>query len=197
MPKGSDNTSNSSNTFTPASTSTTIRIPTYVYEKIETQAITEDKTVSSIINNILKKYITWDQFVGEIGFVFMQKPFVRSIFEFLSEEQVVKAARTTCYVGMKDAIAFIHGKNDVESVIDVIKLWLNASQFPNKITMQPQEENNKVEIRIQHNLGQKCSAYMKTLLSLLFYDLGMKANKINSGDQFLSMVFEKLTKKAT
>lgn len=195
MPKGSDNTSNTSNTFTPSSNSTTVRIPTYVYEKIESQAITEDKTVSSIINNILKKYITWDQFVGEIGFVFMQKPFVRSIFEFLSEEQVVKAAKTTCYVGMKDAIAFIHGKNDVESVIDVIKLWLNASQFPNKISML-QQENNNVEIRIQHNLGQKCSAYMKTLLSLLFYDLGMKANKINSGDQSLIMVFEKLTKKA-
>lgn len=185
-------------------TNTTIRIPNDVYQKIETQAATEDKTVSFIINNILRKYVSWDQFVGEIGFVFLQKPFVRSIFEFLSEEQVVKAAKTTCYVGMKDAISFIHGKTDVDSVIDVIKLWLNASQFPNKIITKhhkegekEKEKDDRIEIRIQHNLGQKCSAYMKTLLSLLFADLNMKAENIKSGDQSLIVVFQSLPKRKT
>ncbi len=62
-------------------TNTAIRIPTEIYEKIEFQASTEDKTVSAIINNILRKYVSWDQFVSDVGFVFLQKPFVRNIFE--------------------------------------------------------------------------------------------------------------------
>ena len=58
-----------------STTSTVICIPTEIYEKIEFQASTEDKTVSAIINHILRKYVSWDQFVSDIGFVFLQKPF--------------------------------------------------------------------------------------------------------------------------
>ena len=53
-------------------TNTAIRIPTDIYEKIEFQASTEDKTVSAIINNILRKYATYDHFVSDIGLVFLQ-----------------------------------------------------------------------------------------------------------------------------
>ena len=74
-------------------TNTAIRIPTEIYEKIEFQASTEDKTVSAIINNILRKYVSWDQFVSDVGFVFLQKPFVRNIFEHVSDDDMVKAAK--------------------------------------------------------------------------------------------------------
>ena len=144
------------NSSTPNTINTAIRIPTDVYEKINNQAIQEDKTVSSIINHILRKYVSWDQFVSDVGFVFLQKPFVQSIFEHISEEDLVKAARTVCYTGMRDAISFIHGKNDVDSIIDVIKLWLSASKFTNTVI----KSENTVELRIQHNLSQKCSLYM-------------------------------------
>lgn len=176
-------TSSSSSSST---TNTAIRIPTDVYEKIEMQALTEDKTVSAIINNILRKYVTWDQFISDIGFVFLQKPFVRNIFENISEEDIVKAAKTTCYIGMKDAISFIHGKNDIESIVDVIKLWLSASNFPNKII----KDENKIEIRIQHQLGRKCSVYMGTLLSLLFADLNIKIEKSTLSDHSLIVTFK-------
>jgi hypothetical protein len=138
-----------------STTNTAIRIPSDIYKKISTQADQENKTVSSIINDVLRKYVTWDQFVSDIGFVFLQKPFVLNIFEYVSDEGIIRAAKTSCYTGMRDAISFIHGKNDVDAIIDVIKLWLSASKFTNTI-IKPE---NSVEVRIQHNLGQKCSLY--------------------------------------
>ena len=147
-----------------STTNTAIRIPTEIYEKIEFQAVTEDKTVSAIINNILRKYVSWDQFISDIGFVFLQKPFVRNVFEHISDDDLVKAAKTICYTGMRDAISFIHGKNDVESIIDVLKLWFNASHFTNKVI----HTDGNIEFRVQHNLGRKGSLYIGTLLSTLF-----------------------------
>lgn len=179
------NTSNQSSSRT-STTNTAIRIPSDIYKKISIQAIQEEKTVSSIINHVLRKYVTWDQFVNEIGFVFLQKPFVRSIFEHVSEEDLVKAAKTTCYTGMRDAISFIHGKNDVDSIIDVIKLWLSASKFTNTII----KSENIVEVRIQHNLGQKCSLYMGTLITMLFADLNMKPDKSMVKDHSLILTFK-------
>ena len=174
------------NSSAPNTINTAIRIPTDIYEKINNQAIQEDKTVSSIINHILRKYVSWDQFVSDVGFVFLQKPFVQSIFEHISEEDLVKAARTVCYSGMRDAISFIHGKNDVDSIIDVIKLWLSASKFTNTVI----KSENTVELRIQHNLSQKCSLYMGTLISMLFADLNMKPEKSLLRDHSLILTFK-------
>ena len=63
-----------------STTNTAIRIPSDTYKKISTQADQENKTVSSIINEVLRKYVTWDQFVSDIGFVFLQKLFSSQIF---------------------------------------------------------------------------------------------------------------------
>lgn len=170
---------------------TAIRIPTEIYEKIEFQATTEDKTVSSIINNILKKYVSWDQFVSDIGFVFLQKPFVRNIFEHISDEDLIKAAKTSCYTGMRDAISFIHGKNDVESIIDVLKLWFSASNFTNKVI----HSEGNIEFRVQHNLGRKGSLYIGTLISSLFADLNMKSKEALMKEHSLVIVFNSTAKK--
>jgi hypothetical protein len=174
-----------------STTNTAIRIPSDIYKKISTQADQENKTVSSIINEVLRKYVTWDQFVSDIGFVFLQKPFVRSIFEQVSDEDIIRAAQTSCYTGMRDAISFIHGRNDVDAIIDVIKLWLSASKFTNTII----NSENSVEIRIQHNLGQKCSLYMGALLTKLFADLNMKPEKSMLKDHSMILTFKKLQSK--
>ena len=174
-----------------STTNTAIRIPTEIYEKIEFQASTEVKTVSAIINNILRKYVSWDQFVSDIGFVFLQKPFVRNIFEHVSDDELVKAAKTSCYTGMRDAISFIHGKNDVESIVDVLKLWFSASNFINKVI----QVDGKTEFRIQHNLGRKGSLYIGTLISSLFADLNIKSKEALLKEHSLVIVFNSTSKK--
>lgn len=170
---------------------TAIRIPAEIYEKIEFQASAEDKTISAIINNVLRKYVSWDQFVSDIGFVFLQKPFVRNIFEHLSDEIIIKAARTSCYTGMRDAISFIHGKNDLESIVDVLKLWFSASNFNNKVI----QSDGKLEFRIQHNLGRKGSLYIGTLISSLFADLNIKSKESLLKEHSLVIVFNIVSKK--
>jgi hypothetical protein len=191
MAKSTSNRKIQSSSSSSSTTNTAIRIPSDIYRKISTQADQENKTVSSIINEVLRKYVTWDQFVSDIGFVFLQKPFVRNIFEHVSEEDLIKAAKTSCYAGMRDAISFIHGKNDVEAITDVIKLWLSASKFTNTII----KSENSIEVRIQHNLGQKCSLYMGALLSKLFADLSMKPEKSMLKDHSVILTFKSLQSK--
>ncbi|WP_316504484.1 hypothetical protein [Nitrosopumilus sp.] len=146
---------------------TAIRIPKDVYEKIEFEAESNNSNISSVINAALRKHVTWDQFVSDIGFVFMQKPFLRTIFEKISEGDLVMAARTTCHSGMRDAVVFIHGKIAVDAIVDVIKLWLSASDMPLRVV----KKTDMLEFRIQHNLGKKGSLYFSTLLITLFEEI--------------------------
>ena len=75
---------------------------------------------------------------------------------------------------MRDAISFIHGKNDIESIVDVLKLWFSASNFTNKVI----QADGKIEFRIQHNLGRKGFLYIGTLISSLFGDLNIKSKEV-------------------
>ena len=44
--------------------------------KLKLKSVSKDASVSTIINGILHKYVTWDQFVNDTGFIFLQKPFL-------------------------------------------------------------------------------------------------------------------------
>jgi hypothetical protein len=109
----------------------------------------------------------------------------------VSDDDLVKAAKTSCYTGMRDAISFIHGKNDVESIIDVLKLWFSASNFTNKVI----RDDGKIEFRIQHNLGRKGSLYIGTLISTLFADLNIKSKEALLKEHSLVIVFNSQSKK--
>ena len=177
----------------PATTNTAIRIPTEIYEKIEMQSISEGTNISTVINSILRKYVTWDQFVSDIGFIFLQKPFLRTLLEEIPESIVIKAAKTTCHAGMRDAISFIHGKIDMDSIIDVVRLWLSASNLPHRIITNDDDNNDgntTIEFRIQHNLGKKGSLYFGTLLSTLFGELGIAPKRSLLKDHSVIIIFK-------
>ena len=72
------------------------------------------------------------------------------------------------------AVVFIHGKIAVDVIIDVIKLWLSASDMPLRVV----KKEDIVEFRIQHNLGRKGSLYFSTLLMTLFDEIGVVPAKM-------------------
>ena len=74
---------------------------------------------------------------------------------------------------MRDAISFIHGRIDIDTIIDIVKLWLSASNIPLRII----RNKELLEFRIQHNLGKKGSLYFGTLLSSLFSELNISSKK--------------------
>lgn len=101
-------------------------------EKIEFQVITEDRTVSGIISNFIRKYVSRDQFISDIRFVFLHEPFVRNILKCFPDKDLVKTSKTLYYTGMRDTISFIHGRTDVKSVVGV-KLRFSTSNFTSKV----------------------------------------------------------------
>ena len=173
------------------STSTTIRIPNDVYDKIEFEASSHDSHVSTIINNILRKYATWDRFVSDVGFMYMQKPLLRSLFDKISDKDVMQVSKTTGYARTRDAVLFIGGKVNVKSIVDVVKLWLTSSKIPIRII----KNDESIEFIVQHNLGIKWSIYFVTLLKELFSELKISAIEEDIEDHTVEITFALKTKK--
>jgi len=173
-----------------ANVSTTIRIPKKVFEKIELEATTQDSNISNLINSILRKYVSWDRFVGDIGYMHMSKAFLRSMFEKITEKDMEKLATTTGYGRMRDAILFINGKVDLDGTINVIKLWLSASEIPIRVI----KESEYVEFIVPHNLGQKWSMYFGIILKTIFEELDLSLKKEDLEEHTVTMIFSTNTK---
>ena len=173
------------------STSTTIRIPNDVYEKIEFEASSHDSHVSTVINSILRKYATWDRFVSDVGFMYMQKPLLRAFFEKISDKDVAQVSKTVGYARTRDAILFVGGKVNVKTIVDVVKLWLTSSKIPIRVI----EKDESIEFIVQHNLGKKWSIYFATLLKELFSELKLSSIEEDIEDHTVEITFALKPKK--
>jgi len=173
------------------STSTTIRIPNDVYDKIEFEASSHDSHVSTVINNILRKYATWDRFVSDVGFMYMQKPLLRALLDKISDRDIVQVSKTVGYARTRDAVLFIGGKVNVKAIINVVKLWLTSSKIPIRII----ENDDSIEFIVQHNLGRKWSIYFITLLKELFSELKITTIEEDVEDHTVEITFALKTKK--
>ena len=176
---------------TVVSVSTTIRIPKDVYDKIEFEASSHNSHVSTVINNILRKYATWDRFVSDVGFMYMQKPLLRALFEKISDKDVTQVSKTIGYARTRDAVLFIGGKVNVKAIVDVVKLWLTSSKIPIRVI----EKEESIEFIVQHNLGKKWSIYFVTLLKELFSELKLSSIEEDIEDHTVEITFALKPKK--
>ncbi|MGN6346586.1 MAG: hypothetical protein ACTHME_02670 [Candidatus Nitrosocosmicus sp.] len=95
-------------------------------------------------------------------------------FEHILDEDIIYGAKNICYAGLRDAITFIHGKVDANSILDVIKLWLSASNLSFKII----SNKNVIEIRIHHDIGKKTSLYIGSVIEKLLSEVGAKTERL-------------------
>ena len=168
-----------------SSVSTTTRIPSDIYDKIEFEAEANNSNISTVIVNILRKHTTWDRFVGDIGFMYMQKPLLRALFDKLSEKEMTNLAKTIGYSRSRDAILFINGKFNMPGIIKVVKLWLTSSNIP----IRTIEKEDSIEFIVQHNLGSKWSIYFTTILKELFSELNISTIEEDIEDHTVEITF--------
>ena len=173
------------------SISTTIRIPKDVYDKIEFDALSHNSHVSTVINNILRKYATWDMFVSDVGFMYMQKPLLRAFFEKIPDKDITQVSKTIGYARTRDAILFIGGKVNIKTIVNVVKLWLTSSKVPIRVI----EKEESIEFIVQHNLGKKWSIYFVTLLKELFSEIKISTIEEDIEDHTVEITFALKPKK--
>lgn len=61
--------------------------------KINYKAEQDGISLNTLINQILKRYVEWDMYVGKAGMVPISKPVVKKLFQELSEEEVINMSK--------------------------------------------------------------------------------------------------------
>jgi hypothetical protein len=158
--------------------------------KLEAESELESITLNTLVGKILTKYVEWDSFAEDSGFVFVTKNFVKSLLTEVPNKTIENIGKTTCKSSLRDAILYLHGEVDDHTFIDTLDKWLSASHIP----FRKIEKNEKKKYIIQHDLGHKWSLYFSTLISSIIVEIGYSLDNQILDEQLISFEFNKSDK---
>lgn len=135
--------------------------------KINAKAEQEDISLNTLINRILKRYSEWDMYEGKAGMIPVNRRVIKTLFEGLSKEELVKMSREVAKNEVYNIALFMKGKSklDVDSFIS----WF-LSRMKNCTEITENKENYNKTYILKHDLGENWSLYHKTVLDSIFMD---------------------------
>lgn len=64
-----------------------VRIPEEIKEKLENESKIANLTLNTMIGQILSRFVSWDRFAEDTGFVFIQKHFLKDLLVEINEKK--------------------------------------------------------------------------------------------------------------
>ena len=158
--------------------SITYRLPAYVVDELETEAMQKNISQNVLVKQILEKFVNWDRFADKIGIIPIPKAILESLGDNMEGEhinQIIDALVPT----IKDSVMFIKGKYDLKRCIETLEDYMRVSGM----LSDHRTEGDIHHFIIQHELGIKWSLFTEQLLKEIFHSfLPEKALKCQTTD---------------
>ncbi len=158
------------------------RVSEDIKNKLEDEAEMKGSTINTLTSNVLTKHVNWDRFAEDIGFVFLTKPFLRAILDEVDEKTMKLIAVSTCRGAIRDAVLFLKGEMNKDTIIEAFDLWFAASHIP----FRHIKKSDLDRYIVQHGLGKKWSIYTGAVVNVLLNEIGYKVINQKSEDQSIS-----------
>jgi len=91
------------------------RLDKTLYELLQSDSRKKGISLNSLINSIANRYISWERYAAEVGFVPLAKETVRLIFDSLEEKKMLKIAEHLGRTVPKELILLMFSKIDFET----------------------------------------------------------------------------------
>lgn len=168
-------------------TTVTFRIDSNIMRKINYKAEQDGISLNTLINQILKRYVEWDMYVGKAGMVPISKPVVKKLFQELSEEEVINMSKDIAKNAVYNIALFMRSidKLDVDSFVS----WF-LSRMKTSSEISENKDNNTNTYIIKHDLGENWSLYHKTILESIFTENLQKPIQTSMTDSTLTFTFK-------
>jgi hypothetical protein len=150
------------------SESITFRMGKPILYELRQEAEQKMESINTLVNQIVKLYITWHKPAKQAGYGYFDKVLVSDIINLLSDEQIVKMAEHYCKHRLKDIVFMLNSENTFSFFMDGIISWIEASGFNYKYSNNNSGDFNTLVIHF--DMGKNWSFFFKTYIqSVLEY----------------------------
>lgn len=149
------------------SDSVTFRLNSLVLDKLSIRADLQKTSLNVLVNQILCNYIEWDADSIKAGWIPIQRISLTKLIDALDEKVIPEIAGQSAKSSGKNSIMYLYGKYNLENLLKNIRVKAQRSGF----SVKEYEENQNLEIVVQHDLGWKWSIFSKSYYQELFHEL--------------------------
>jgi hypothetical protein len=150
----------------------TFRLPATLVEELKKEAGLEKINLNALVLKILANHVLWGRYERKVGLLPMTKPFVKAAIQRLDNDEIIKLALNI-------------EKETFSDILHFMRAWLNVAWMQHNI----EQTNNSYVFKIQHDLGDKWSLYVETLIKELFADILKKKLEIKSKKGNIMLIF--------
>lgn len=104
------------------------RIEGDVIESLEVAAEKRGMSLSSLVNKILKNYVTSEMYFEELGFILISKNFLRKTFDGLSGEQIAELGKEYGLTIAREYISYFYPQVSSATLIQFLDVWFRRFQ---------------------------------------------------------------------
>ena len=144
--------------------SITYRLPAWVVDELETEAMQKEVSQHVLVKQILEKYAKWDRFADKIGIIPVPRDILKTLGEEMKGEEINKIIDVMLPL-IKDWVMFMKGNYDLKRAIEALEDYMKASGM----TSDHRIEGETHHFVIQHNLGVRWSLFTELLLKQIFH----------------------------
>lgn len=163
----------------------TFRLPSYLIDEMKKEAELEKINLNALVTKILSNHVLWERYERKVGLLPMTKPFVKDAIHRLDNDEIIKLAKEIERDTFSNILHFMKGEYSVHDFIEIVRAWLNVAWMQHHI----EQTKDAYIFKIQHDLGNKWSLYVETLITELFHDIINKNLKIKSNKSNIVLVF--------
>lgn len=103
----------------------------------------------------------WHKYSKKAGFIPIPKEFQILLMSKVTNEEIIQITQQKS-IGCKDVISMLRTSYSLDSFLDVMETWFKISNFPYRKDMS----ENKFRLTVQHNMGEKWSIFLSSLIQI-------------------------------
>lgn len=169
-------------------TTISCRLDKTIFELLQEDSKTRGISLNSLVNKIMKRYISWERYADQIGFIPLAKETVRLIFEALDEKKIQAIAKASGKTVPRDLIILMFNKIDFSSTISFMEI--TCARFG---TVQHRVEGDTHELTIHHGVSKKFSNFMAEGTKAMAEELGFKITIKSADTNLVSMAIQEIS----
>jgi hypothetical protein len=143
------------------------RIEEDVIKSLEVAAEKRDISLSSLVNKILKNYVTSDMYFEELGFILVSKNFLRKTFDELSTKQIEELGQNYGLTIAREYISYFYPQVNSTTLIQFLDVWFKRFQScQHRVDDDDYSNNDKKHhyYTVNHDINSKFSLALQSIL---------------------------------
>jgi hypothetical protein len=140
------------------------RLEERVIKTLAEEAVRNGISVSSLVNKILKNYVTHEMQFEELGFILVSKDFLRKIFNVIDDEKHIQDFGKEFGTTMaKEYVSYFYPQVNSNTLVQFLDYWFRRFQSC-KHTVENIDRSQIHYFTVNHDINIKFSVALKAIL---------------------------------